>query len=43
MVSKVTKKLASLDLDPKQVIKADDCSKIKGGGYWCCVRNKWIG
>lgn len=42
MKSKVTKKLAKLDLSTKQVIKSENCSKIKGGAYYCCVRNRWI-
>ncbi len=42
MKSKASKKLAALDLNPKEIMKADNCTKIKGGGYWCCTRNKWI-
>ncbi len=41
MKSKATKKLANLDLSTKQVIKSKNCKKIKGGAYYCCVRNQW--
>ncbi len=39
---KASKKIKKLNLDQKQIIKPDNCSNIKGGGYWCCVRNKWV-
>ncbi len=42
MKLKGSKKLANLDLNPNEIIKHDTCSKIKGGGYYCCVRNQWI-
>jgi len=42
MSSKTSKKLAKLVVNADQVIQPKDCAKVKGGGYWCCVRNKWI-
>lgn len=38
-----TKNLSEVATLSNEVIKAKDCAKIKGGGYYyCCVRNKWI-
>lgn len=43
MNSKVSSKLASLALNPSQMIDKDTCGKIKGGAaYYCCTRNRWI-
>jgi len=39
---KVSKKLSELKLPKNQIIKGDDCAKVKGGRYYyCCARNKW--
>lgn len=42
MKSKGSKKLTDIALNAKEVVKADQCANVKGGGYWCCIRNKWI-
>lgn len=42
MSTKLSKKISSLNLNASQVIPTNQCSKLKGGGYYCCVRNKWI-
>ncbi len=42
MKLKGSKKLAKLNLAQNEIIEHNTCSKIKGGGYYCCARNKWI-
>lgn len=42
MNSKSTKNLTDLASKAKEIIKPDGCKNVKGGGYWCCIRNKYI-
>jgi len=42
MNSKVSKKIAKFNFQDNQILDLAKCSKIKGGAYWCCTRNKWI-
>ena len=42
MNSKVSKKISKLSFDQDQIISLKKSAKIKGGGYYCCTRNRWI-
>ena len=43
MSKKLSKKISALTFNQDQVIDANKCAKIKGGGYYyCCTRNRWI-
>jgi len=36
---KVSKKIKNLALKQEEIMKTDNCDKVKGG-YGCCIRNK---
>jgi len=42
MSSKDSKLISKLNLKSNQVITSDQCTKIKGKGYYCCIRNRWM-
>jgi len=42
MDSKVSKKISKLSFNQDQIIDTKKCVNIKGGGYYCCTRNRWI-
>jgi len=42
MSKKVSKKISTLTFDDSQIMDSKKCAKIKGGGYYCCTRNRWI-
>ncbi len=43
MSKKESKKISALSFNLDQVMDANKCAKIKGGGaYFCCTRNRWI-
>jgi len=42
MNQKASKKIEKLKFSPKEKLKTDNCKKLKGGGYWCCIRNQWM-
>jgi len=42
MSSKVLKSISKLNLNSKQLLTKDQCTNVKGKGYYCCIRNRWM-
>jgi len=42
MILKNSKSISKLNLKSHQMISDDQCTKIKGKGYYCCIRNRWM-